>query len=507
MADEEKPTGEKNTQSAAASELSRYFVTVPKDKQTTVSDPVTKRLSWSGVGEHMEYEATVAHLDVVDDTGALEGKMFSITYEKLDDSGNVMADRPVTFCFNGGPGCASVPINFGGMGPKRVETHGVKHLSSAAKAVDNPHTLLKHTDLVFLDALGTGYSTLADGADAEAIFGIDGDADAFCRAITQWLEEHHRWQSPVYLFGESYGTVRNAALMRLMGERGVKLTGVTMLSAIWNWVQVQPGEDLYYLGMLPTYAAAAQFFGKAGQNQDVDTWFDMAMDWTEDVLAPALLKGDRLEKDRELEIAQEMSEFIGLDEKFIARRHLRVSLDDVRRELLADEGRVCGRLDMRFSSDAPSYAQDSSEWFAGEDAADDAVNAVWNTAFRTFLSNMGYKAPARYLDNNYYRVGVKWRWAHEEPGTGGAATAPNVTVDIACALRRDPTIKLAVLGGRYDAATTYWNNVFELSRQFLSNELKDRVVFHRYGCGHMAYVDEPTLERMDKDMEAFYQAE
>ena len=176
----------------------------------------------------------------------------------------------------------------------------------------------------------------------------------------------------------------------------------------------------------------------------------------------------------------------------------------MRRELLADEGRVCGRLDMRFSSDAPGYAQDDSSWFAGEDAADDAVNAVWNTAFRSFLSEMGYKAPARYLDNNYYRVGVKWKWAHEEPGTGGAAGAPNVTVDLACALRRDPTIKLAVLGGRYDAATTYWNNVFELSRQFLSPQLKERVEFHRYGCGHMAYVDVPTLRQMSKDMEAFY---
>lgn len=498
---------EKQPADAAAkplSELAKSFVTVPADKTRTVSDPVSRRLTWEAAGERMDYEATVAHLDVRDDTGALEGRMFSITYAKLGEDGLPMAGRPVTFCFNGGPGCASVPINFGGMGPRRVATDGVNHLPSSAKVEDNPYTLLRESDLVFLDALGTGYSPLAEGADTSAIFGVDGDADAFCRAITEWLEQNHRWQSPVYLFGESYGTVRNAVLMRLLGERGVKLTGVTMLSAIWNWVQVQPGEDLYYLGMLPTFAAAAQFFGKAGAGVDADEWFDRAMAWTDDVLAPALLKGDRLGEEREREVAREMSELIGLDERFILRRHLRVSLEDVRRELLADEGRVCGRLDMRFSSDAPGYAQDDSSWFAGEDAADDAVNAVWNTAFRSFLSEMGYKAPARYLDNNYYRVGVKWKWAHEEPGTGGAAGAPNVTVDLACALRRDPTIKLAVLGGRYDAATTYWNNVFELSRQFLSPQLKERVEFHRYGCGHMAYVDVPTLRQMSKDMEAFY---
>ncbi|MEE8704707.1 MAG: peptidase S10 [Olsenella sp.] len=502
MAEDEKAAD--GAEAKPLSELSKYFVTVPADKTRTVSDPVSRHFTWEAAGEQMDYEATVAHLDVRDDTGALEGRMFSITYAKLGEDGLPMAGRPVTFCFNGGPGCASVPINFGGMGPRRVATDGVNHLPSSAKAEDNPYTLLRESDLVFLDALGTGYSPLAEGADTGAIFGVDGDADAFCRAITEWLERNHRWQSPVYLFGESYGTVRNAVLMRLLGERGVKLTGVTMLSAIWNWVQVQPGEDLYYLGMLPTFAAAAQFFGKAGAGVDEDAWFDRAMEWTDDVLAPALLKGDRLGEGREREVAHEMSELIGLDERLILRRHLRVSLDDVRRELLADEGRVCGRLDMRFSSDAPGYAQDDSSWFAGEDAADDAVNAVWNTAFRSFLSEMGYDAPARYLDNNYYRVGVKWKWAHEEPGTGGAAGAPNVTVDLACALRRDPTIKLAVLGGRYDAATTYWNNVFELSRQFLSPQLKERVEFHRYGCGHMAYVDVPTLQQMSKDMEAFY---
>ncbi|MDD6693603.1 MAG: peptidase S10, partial [Olsenella sp.] len=190
---------EKQPADAAAkplSELAKSFVTVPADKTRTVSDPVSRRLTWEAAGERMDYEATVAHLDVRDDTGALEGRMFSITYAKLGEDGLPMAGRPVTFCFNGGPGCASVPINFGGMGPRRVATDGVNHLPSSAKVEDNPYTLLRESDLVFLDALGTGYSPLAEGADTSAIFGVDGDADAFCRAITEWLEQNHRWQSP-----------------------------------------------------------------------------------------------------------------------------------------------------------------------------------------------------------------------------------------------------------------------------------------------------------------------
>jgi carboxypeptidase C (cathepsin A) len=501
MAEEEK----RDQTPAVAGPLAGTFALVEPHREAKVPEPASARLAWHGNnGEAMDYVATAGHVDVVDDTGKLVSKMFSVSYVKVDAEGATDPARPVTFCYNGGPGCASVPINFGGMGPRRVQTVAENHIPSNAPTEDNPYTLLRESDLVFLDAPGTGWSSLAADADPSTIFGVDGDADAFSRAISEWLERNNRWQSPLYIFGESYGTVRNAALMRLLGERGVKLTGVVMLSAIWNWVQTLPGEDLYYLGMMPTFAATAQYFGKAGQGVDVDEWFDRAMAWTEDVYAPALLKGDRLGADRGRQVARELAGFIGLDERFILRRHLRVTLEDVRAELLVDEGKVCGRLDMRYVSDAPSPVQLSSDWFAAEDAASDATSAAWDKAFRTFLRDeLGYQAPARYLDNNYYRVGVRWDWKHREPGSE-EVSAPNMTVDVATALRRDPTMKLCVLGGRYDAATTYWNVVFELSRQFLSPGLRERVVFHRYGCGHMAYTDIPSLTQMSADLEAFY---
>ncbi len=485
------------------------FMTVPADPRLETPQSATARLAWDGsgasAGEHIDYDCTAAHLDVRADTGALIGRMFSMTYVAVDDEGRADAARPVTFAYNGGPGCASVPINFGGIGPRRVRTDGVSHLAHPIVVEDNPCTLLRQTDLVFLDALGTGWSSVAEGADTSKIFGVDGDADAFARAISQWLEENGRWTSPVYLFGESYGTVRNAVLMRLLGERDVKLAGVTMLSAIFDWVQVQEGEDLYHLGMMPTMAAAAQFFGKAGQGVGEDEWFQRAMDWNEDVLAPALLRGDRLDPAREDEVARQMGEFIGLPAEHIRRARLRITLDDFRRNILADEGKVCGRLDMRFSSDAPVAVQSSNAWFAGEDAADDAVESSWTSAFRRFLHDeLGYRGPARYLSNNYERVGVNWKWTHEEPGKDGESFAPNVAYDIAVAMRRNPHMKLAILGGRYDAATTYWNVVHDMSCQFLSSELKGQVEWHLYGCGHMAYVDVPTLEAMSRDMEAFY---
>lgn len=485
------------------------FMSVPAEARLETPKPASARLTWDGsgetAGEHLDFVVTAAHLDVREDTGRLVGKMFSLTYVQVDAKGDADQTRPVTFAYNGGPGCASVPVNFGGIGPRRVKTDGVRHLAHPIQVEDNPATLLRETDLVFLDALGTGWSSVADGADTSKIFGVDGDADAFCRAITTWLEENGRWMSPVYLFGESYGTVRNAVLMRLLGERDVKLAGVTMLSAIFDLAQVEEGSDLYHLGMMPTMAATAQFFGKSGKGVDADEWFDRAMGWSEDVLAPALLRGDRLGEEREAVVARQMSEFIGLPERHIRRRRLRITLDDFRRNLLADEGRVTGRLDTRFSSDAPVAVQSSSEFFAMEDAADDAMESSWTSAFRAFCRDeLGYRGPARYLSSNYERVGVNWKWSHREPGKDGESSSPNVAYDIAVALRRNPHMKLAILGGRYDAATTYWNVVHDMSCQFLSDELKERIEWHRYGCGHMAYVDEPTLLQLSHDMEAFY---
>lgn len=476
-----------------------------KQEELVVPKAASADLMWHGAdGASLSYRAKASHVDVRADDDSLLGKMFNLSYVALRD-GEPDAARPVTFAFNGGPGCASVPINFGGIGPKRIRPNGLRHIAAGEVLEDNPQSILEVTDLVFLDALGTGWSKVAKGVADDKVYGIDADADCFARAITSWLQDNGRWSSPVYLFGESYGTVRNSALMRLLGERSVKLTGVVMLSAIFDWIQTQPGSDTYYVGMMPTYAATAQHFGRAGADVEVDAWFDQAMDFAEDVLAPALLKGSRLTDTQELEVSQRLSAFIGIPADYLAKHHLRLDLTDFRAKLLADEGKVCGRLDTRFVSDAPSYAQTSYDWLAAEDAADDAVDGVWVSAFRAFCADvLGYAGPAAYLSSNYEKIGPVWKWSHAMEGTGMVAQAPNLALDIAVALRRDPTIKLAILGGRYDAATPWWNVAHDMSCQYLSDEIKARMCWYRYGCGHMAYVDEQTNAAMGADLRSFY---
>ena len=482
------------------------FLCVPADKLTEIPAAASARLTWTGSdGATIDFVSTAAHVEVRDDNGVLIGRMFSLAFTAVDAEGNADRTRPITFAYNGGPGCASVPIDFGGIGPKRVATDGTNHVRADAPVEDNPETLLRDSDIVFLDALGTGWSVLADDADPKKVFCTDGDADAFARAICAWLTENGRWSSPLYIFGESYGTVRNSVLMRLLGERGVQLTGVVMLSAVFDVAGLLcPGDDRYYLGMMPTFAATAQFFGKAGAGVDEDEWFDAAMAWAEDVYAPALLRGDRLPADRERAVAEEMSAFIGLPAEHILEHHLRIDLLDFRTNLLKDEGRICGRLDTRFCSDAFSPMQGYGDWVAGEDAADDALEGAWVRAFRRFCADeLGYRGNARYLTSNLSNVNSAWDWSSEEPGLG-KVTSPNVAVDIATAMRRNPTLKLAIIGGRFDAATTFWNVVHDMSCQFLSPSLKERVRWYRYGCGHMAYVDVPTLHAMGRDLREFY---
>ncbi len=488
--------------------------TVPETRAAAnaVPEPACSgELTWRAGDKSAVYTARAGHLDVIDAAGELEGKMFNIAYIASSVNGAAVdqRERPVSFCFNGGPGSASVPINFGGIGPKRVVPNGCGFVDAAHYEVeDNPGTLLPESDLVFLDALGTGWSFVAEGYGTERVYGLEEDARTFCRAICAWLEENGRWNSPVYLVGESYGTMRNSVLMRYLGEAGVPVAGVVMISALFDWTQNLPGNDMYFVGMMPSFAATAQYFGLVGEGVDENEWFDRASEFASCEYAPALLLGDRISEDRARAVAEKLSAFIGLPVEYLLQRNCRVSLEEFRRDLLADRGLVTGRLDMRFAGTAPLSIQNASFYFACDDPASHAIESAWYAAFRAFLHDeVGYRGPAGYRLSVWGEIGIGWRWVHDEPGVDETTVAaPNVALDIAVALRRSPTTKLMIMGGRFDAATPWWNVEHTIAQLYLPRELRDKIVWCRYGCGHMCYVDEPTLEQMTRDLEAFYRA-
>jgi carboxypeptidase C (cathepsin A) len=470
-----------------------------------VPEAKSAQLTWHVGDETIDYVATAGHLDIIDREKVLEGRMFNVSYvaKAIDGSEVDPHARPVTFCYNGGPGSASVPINFGGLGPRRVVTHGMDFVGAGYEVVDNPGTLLRESDLVFPDALGTGWSFVAEGYDTKRVYGLEEDARTFCRAICQWLDENDRWGSPLYIFGESYGTMRSAVLMRYLGEAHVPLAGVVMLSAYYDWTQNLPGNDLYYVGMVPTFASTAQYFGLVGQGVDEDEWFDKASAFAGGEYA---FRGDEIDPAEKDALAEHLSAFIGLPKDYLLARNNRVELEDFRKDLLASRGLVCGRLDQRFTETSLLSSQRASFYFACEDPANHALESCWYAAFRDFLrSDLGYEGPAEYRLSVWGEIGIGWNWVHDEPGFDETTVAaPNLAYDIAVALRRSPTTKLCILGGRYDTATPWWNVRHTMSQLYLPDALKRQITWHRYGCGHMAYTDEPTLHAMAADLREFY---
>lgn len=466
-------------------------------------EAASKKFVWKNGKKSINYTACAEALPVYDyDSHKLIGHQFMLSY--VADNPSNKEDRPVTFLWNGGPGGSSAMVNIGGLGPHRVPTVGTEHLTPTAKFEDNPYTLLQESDLIFLDAFGTGYSHVDPAFDKKKVWGVDGDGASMASGIAAWLQEHNRWHSPLYLYGESYGTMRNAVVYRILGERGIGVTGVVEQSSILDYAPTLSGNDAYYMGMLPLYATAAQHFKKAGKGFTVKQWWDKAFDFVYDTYASALIKGDSLSEDKVDAVAKEMSELIGLDKDFIKQCGLRIELDTFRLNILADEGKTCGRYDMRFTTYKYKPVQDDNEFFAGEDPSMDAINSPYQGAYLDLLQEIGFKGDPNY-DGLNITVNEDWDWTHQAPGTMGSPQTPDVAFDISTALRRNPKSRILFFGGYYDAATPFWNVKHDMDKLWLPKELKDRIEYHVHENGHMAYAATEALEKMAPELHDFYE--
>jgi carboxypeptidase C (cathepsin A) len=268
-------------------------------------------------GRRLDYQATAGTVRVSRDDGSALADVFYLAYRADSEA---EAARPVTFLFNGGPGSASLWLNIGGFGPRRVPTLTPRATPPAPYAFgDNPHTLLAVSDLVFIDAVGTGFSRLAGDGRSDEVWGVDQDVDVFARAILRYLTVTGSWQAPRYLFGESYGTSRAAALVHRLQNLGADFNGVIMLSTLLNWATTQPGIDQYYINLLPSYAATAWYHGRAhdGRSRAADLplaeFLAAAREFASGDYASALHRGDLLPPATGQAVAARLADFTGLD--------------------------------------------------------------------------------------------------------------------------------------------------------------------------------------------------
>ena len=417
------------------------------------------------------------------------------------------AHRPITFLYNGGPGSSTVWLHMGAFGPKRVVTADDTHSPAAPyKVVDNEYTLLDASDLVFIDAPGTGFGHLR-GADKEkAFYGVDQDAHAFANFILEFLSRHNRWNSPKYIFGESYGTTRSAALANILSnEEEMDLNGVILLSQVLNFddgvdaPQFNPGVDLPYALALPTYTATAWYHHKLpNQPAAIEPLLREVEGFALGEYLQALAMGSALSPERRAEIAAKLHNYTGLPAEYVDRANLRVNGGEFEKTLLGADI-TTGRLDTRFAG--PTIDPMSKE--PDYDPQSAAISSAYVSAFNEYV-----RATLKFGDKKTYKpeidAGKYWDFLHQPPGaTFKIPGSLNVMPDLAVAMKTNPNLKVQLNGGYYDLATPYFAAEYELHQLPIQPALQGNIEMHFYTSGHMVYAHEPDLKALHANVAQF----
>ncbi|MFD5213936.1 S10 family peptidase [Microbacterium sp. NPDC058345] len=478
----------------------------PEPQDSSHVETFTARRHKLSTKDHaLEYEAGAGTVIVRDDDHRPLASVFYTSYVAPRDE--QASPRPVTFLFNGGPGSASLWLNIGGFGPKRTPTNTPLATPPAPYVTgDNPHTLLAVSDLVFIDAPGTGYSRLLGDATPDQLWGVDQDVDAFAKAITRWLTITNSWNAPRFLFGESYGTTRAASLVHRLQNQGLDFNGVVLLSTMLNWGESHLGGPRQYINLLPSYAAAAWYHGRARTSHTaLAPLLDEAREFALGPFAEALLRGDRIPPDVEDTVAERMGALIGLDPGYLKKHHFRIGMEQYRYALLADEGRVIGRFDTRFTAEHQYVVGNGSHDPATDDAATAGVNSAHLSTFRSHLvDDIGYVSELHYRHLHNMPISRAWDWTHKAPGIDAPQLVPDVSLDLSAAVRRNPNLQVFVMGGYYDLATPFFGPELDVAQLYLAPSLRENIRYEFYESGHMTFVDEHVVERMKRDLDDFY---
>jgi carboxypeptidase C (cathepsin A) len=423
-----------------------------------------------------------------------------IFYTAYFKKGAANQTRPVTFLYNGGPGSSTMWLHMGSFGPRRVVTQDTVHEAAAPyKIVNNDSSLLDVSDLVFIDAPGTGFSRIF-GKDKEAAFwGLDPDAHAFERFIRRFLTKYDRWNSPKYLFGESYGTPRSAVLSADL--RGVDLNGIVLLSAILSFdnsadgPRENPGVDQAYALALPTYAASAWYHKKlANPPASLDQLLPEVEKFALGDYMAALLQGSELPDTQRQAIAAKLHDYTGLSTAYILKSDLRIEGGAFSKTLQDDEGITTGRLDTRYQGPNFDRLASSAEY----DPQSDAISSAYTTAINQYLRvDLKYGENWTYKTSAYGDPGFKW------PFRAGSESGPNVMPDLARTMLSNPKTKVLLAGGYYDLATPYFEGKYEMHHLPIPKSLQSNISYKYYQAGHMIYVNDAILKQFHEDVAAF----
>ena len=465
-------------------------------------------------GHEFHYNATVGTINIDTPKVKPAASVFYTAFDLTDAKGNADSTRPVTFIFNGGPGSSTTFLLMGSIAPRRIDVPDAAPVPAAPyHLADNAHTLLPVSDLVFIDAAGAGFSQIVDDAKKE-LWSVDGDVAGFSAFIRAYLSRRHRWNSPKYVLGESYGTTRGAALAYRLQQDGVALNGLTLISNILDYAHTLDTSDQYYIGYFPTFASVAQYHGRAGVGISAEEHLAQARAFANGPYRLALAAGASLGDDDRRRVAERYAELTGLDAAYVLDSDLRVLDTRFRKELLRADERIVGRYDGRVAGyDLDRTA--SEETFVVDDAfLDPAYSSLANAYLR---DELGWdRVPERRgfadFDWSSTEPGKGWTWWHKQPDAtksswGPSIPFPNVVPDLAAAIAHQTTLKVLIGNGIYDLCTPFFQTEYDIDHLGLPKPLRGNVAFTYYPAGHMLYSSEPSLAKFSRDLRRFYEAD
>jgi carboxypeptidase C (cathepsin A) len=450
-------------------------------------------------GHSIHYTATAGNVLIRDDKNEPNASVFYVAYTA--DEAKDKSNRPLTFLYNGGPGSPTLWLHMGSVAPVRVESASAAPTAPAPyRLVPNKDSLIDKTDLVFIDAVGTGYSSPVGKGKGKDFWGVDQDLAAFAKAITRYVTINQRWNSPKFLFGESYGTTRSAALVNTLQSEGMAFNGVVLLSSILNYGANSPGLDQTYIGVLPTYAAIAWYHDKvANKPSSMEAFVDEARAFAGSEYATALAKGQNLSAAELDAVATKMSHYTGLSAQYLKEANLRVNQSRFRKELLRDDRRTLGRYDARYEGIDLDAAGENPDYDPSSTAITGAFVATFNNYVEGTLkweSDEPYKTSTNIIRD--------WDWKHEAPGARQPQRQPYVAADLARAMRENPKLQVLSANGYFDLATPFFATETDLSHMLLDASLRGNLSFSYYPSGHMVYLNTDALAKLKTDVAAFY---